>query len=365
MARRESLKKVKDEYRIDSHKLMYHPERVAQWLRGEDIYPIYVEISPSGACNHRCTYCALDYMGYQHRFLDTKILKQRLTEMGRLGIKSVMYAGEGEPFLHKDIAEIINHTKKSGIDVAITSNGVLFTEKIIKAALASITWIKISINGATKETYAKMHRTDEADFDRVIENLRRAVKFREAEGIDSTIGMQLILLPENVDEVVPLAKLARDIGVDYLVIKPYSQHLKSITRQYEGVTYSDFYHLSEELKSLCTDKFQAIFRINTMKHLEEEERGYKRCLALPFWAYIDSEGGLWGCSAYLSDERFVFGNLMNHTFEELWKGEKRKKTMEFVKNELDASECRVNCRMDAINRFLRDQLNPPAHVNFI
>jgi len=356
---------VTDRFRIDSHKLMYHPERVAQWLNGVDIYPLYVEISPSGACNHRCTYCALDYMGYQHRFLDTAMLKKRLTEMGRLGIKSVMYAGEGEPFLHKDIASIINHTVKAGIDVAITSNGVLFTEKIIEAALASITWIKISINGATKETYAKMHRTGEEDFARVIENITRAVEFRRAEGLDTAIGMQLILLPENVDEVIPLAKIARDIGADYLVIKPYSQHLKSITKQYEGVKYSEFYHLSEELKAISTDTFKTVFRINTMKKLEEEERGYRRCLALPFWAYIDSGANLWGCSAYLSDERFSFGNLMEHSFEEIWKGEKRRKTMEFVKNELDASECRVNCRMDSINRFLRDQLNPPAHVNFI
>ena len=130
-------KKVMDEFRIDSHKLMYHVDRVNDWLSGGNIYPIYMEVSPIGACNHRCTYCGLDYMEYQPRYLDPAILKARLTEMGSLGLKSIMYAGEGEPFLHKDITNIINHTKASGIDVAITSNGVLFTKKIIEAALAS------------------------------------------------------------------------------------------------------------------------------------------------------------------------------------------------------------------------------------
>ena len=51
-----------DKYRIDSHKLVYHVSRVNGWLNGENIYPIYAEISPSGACNHRCSYCALDFM---------------------------------------------------------------------------------------------------------------------------------------------------------------------------------------------------------------------------------------------------------------------------------------------------------------
>src|SRR3989339_1566175 len=110
-----------DKYRIDSHKLMYHVSRINDWLEGKIIYPIYVEISPSGACNHRCTYCALDFMEYKPRFLKTELLKKRLFEMGQLGIKSIMYAGEGEPLLHKDIADIINHTRKAGIDLAITT----------------------------------------------------------------------------------------------------------------------------------------------------------------------------------------------------------------------------------------------------
>ena len=35
-----------DKIRMDSHKLIYHPEQVAKWLRGENIDPIEVEISP-------------------------------------------------------------------------------------------------------------------------------------------------------------------------------------------------------------------------------------------------------------------------------------------------------------------------------
>ncbi|MBE9532248.1 MAG: radical SAM protein, partial [Proteobacteria bacterium] len=35
-----------DKYKIDSHKLIYHVERTNEWLSGEDIYPIYVEMSP-------------------------------------------------------------------------------------------------------------------------------------------------------------------------------------------------------------------------------------------------------------------------------------------------------------------------------
>lgn len=354
-----------DEYKIDSHKLMYHVGRVNDWLEGKDVYPVYIEVSPSGTCNHRCTYCALDYMEYQHRFLDAPKLKERLTEMGRLGVKSIMYAGEGEPLLHKEIGRIINHTKASGIDVAITSNGVLFNEKLIETALKSITWIKVSINAATKETYARVHRTGEADFDRVIKNISAAVRFREAHRLSSTIGMQLILLPENVNEAVLLAKKARDIGADYLVIKSYSQHLKSLTSQYRDFNYSDYYHLADEFKKLTDGRFKVVFRMHTMKKLEEKKRTYDKCLALPFWSYIDAGGGVWGCSAYLGDERFHLGNIMESTFEEVWKGGKRKQALEHAATSLDTGECRKNCRMDEVNRYLWELTHPSLHVNFI
>jgi len=64
---------MKDEYRFDSHKLMLHPGRVAAWLEGNRIAPIYIEISPSGACNQKCRFCALDFY-HQRRFLETSLV---------------------------------------------------------------------------------------------------------------------------------------------------------------------------------------------------------------------------------------------------------------------------------------------------
>jgi radical SAM protein with 4Fe4S-binding SPASM domain len=308
-------------------------------------------------------------MEYQNRFLNTQVYKEHATELARLGLKSIMFAGEGEPFLHKDIVEMINHTKASGIDVAITTNGVLFGEKLFTETLRSISWTKVSINAATPKTYAAIHRTDEKDFGRVIENITKAVKYRNEQKIDSTIGMQMILLPENRHEAVELATIARDIGADYLVIKSYSQHLKSITTQYKDFSYDMEMGLKEELDKISTENFSVVFRANAMSKLSAEKknkgRGYARCLALPFWSYIDAGGGVWGCSAYLSDERFLFGNINENSFEEIWTGEKRRKCMEFVDSELDVTECRTNCRMDEVNRYLSELKNPASHVNFI
>ncbi len=354
-----------DKYRIDDHKLMYHVDRVADWHQGKDVYPIYMEASPAGVCNHRCTYCALDFMEYQRRFLDTGLFKDRVSELGRLGLRSMMFAGEGEPFLHKDMAEITRHAKASGIDTSFTTNGVLLKKNILEQVLDVTSWIKVSINGATPGTYAKIHRTREDDFARLMENLKEAVSIRRANKYRCALGLQLLLLPENHQEAVPLAVLARDMGLDYLVIKPYSQHPQSRTNQYSGIRYSDYAYLDEPLTALNTKDFKVVFRTQTMKKWDEAQRRYERCLALPFWSYIDAGGNVWGCSVFLGDERFLYGNIYEQTFQQIWEGEKRKTSLQWVEKDMCAKDCRVNCRMDKINAYLWDVRHPSEHVNFI
>ncbi len=354
-----------DKYRIESHKLNFHIDRVRDWLAGKNIYPIYVEISPCGACNHRCLYCALDFIGYPPVFLDRDVLRERLFEMGRLGVKSIMYAGEGEPFLHRHIGQIILDTKKAGMDVAVTTNGVLFDKKLCDAALSHLSWIKVSITAGTKKTYARLHQTKPGDFDRVMKNMSYAVALKRRKGLKCALGVQIILLPENYGEITLLARKVRDIGMDYLVVKPYSQHPLSKTRKYKFIRYAKYLDLDEKLRRFNSDRFNTIFRIHTMKKWDEARCAYRKCLALPFWTYIDSQGHVWGCSNYLTRKEFYLGDIYKKTFKEIWRSKTRKTFVGWAKENLDSSQCRVNCRMDEVNRYLWELTHPPEHVNFI
>lgn len=354
-----------DKYRIDSHKLHYHPERVAAWRQGENVYPLYMEISPAGCCNHRCLFCGLDFMEYQRTFLDTAMLKERLTELGRLGLKSAMYAGEGEPFLHKDMAELAVHTKAAGIDPAFTTNAVLMTPEVSKEILPHTSWIKVSFNAGTAETYAAIHRAAPSHFHKVLANLEAAVKLRRDNGLACTLGMQILLLPDNHGEIETLARTARDLGLDYLVVKPYSQHPQSKTRLFENTDYAFAEDLAERLEQYRTETFSPIVRLNAIRKWQDKARTYTRCLGLPFWSYMDASGNIWGCSVFLSDERFLYGNVNEQTFQEIWEGPKRTQSMQWFNASFDPSQCRINCRMDVINSYLWDLANPPAHCNFI
>src|SRR3989338_7081851 len=82
-----------DKNKIDSHKLYLHPKRVSSWMEVNDwtnaksVYPLYVEISPTGSCNHRCRFCAVDFMEYPDVCIEEELLKKRISEMAERGVK--------------------------------------------------------------------------------------------------------------------------------------------------------------------------------------------------------------------------------------------------------------------------------------
>jgi radical SAM protein with 4Fe4S-binding SPASM domain len=78
-----------------------------------------------------------------------------------------------------------------------------------------------------------------------------------------------------------------------------------------------------------------------------------------------ASGDVYSCSAYLLDPRFKLGNIGSSTFREVWEGEPRRANWEFVRRNLDISECRLNCRMHKSNEYLDALAKGVEHQNFV
>jgi radical SAM protein with 4Fe4S-binding SPASM domain len=258
----------------------------------------------------------------------------------------------------------VRFTKDRGIDVSMTTNGVLFTKDISDKILKSLSWVRVSLNAGTAKAYAEVHRTRPEDFNRVLSNLSEAVNIKKKKKLNAIIGVQLLLLPENAKGVLVLAGALKKIGVDYLTIKPYSQHPLSGHRIDSKFKYEGFGYLEDELKKIENKNFKVIFRAETMARLSSG-KDYRHCLGLPFWAYIDACGNVYACSAFLGKKEFCYGNIYQQDFKAIMNSKRRRDIVKKAALSLDVDHCRQVCRLDKINSYLWELKHPGPHVNFI
>jgi radical SAM protein with 4Fe4S-binding SPASM domain len=351
-------------FNFDGHKLFYQFETTYKLLSEQEVNPVYIEYSPVGHCNHRCTFCAYDYIGYQSRRLDKEKTLQSIKDFAKLGTKAMLFAGEGEPLIHPDIDEFILTCYENSVASAIYTNGVLFTPKRANKILDKLTFIRISFNAGTKDNYKQIHQSD--DYEKVVENIKYATALKNEKNLQTDIGLQIVVLPENLHTIVDLAKLGQELGVDYLAIKPFVQH-----NDQEGYEFSENFSLDEveemldEAEKYSTSNYKVIARKEAF--IKYHDRSYNHCLALPLFGVILSNGKVYSCGPYLDNEAFCYGNIHEQSVEEIVHGEKRKKILDFAAKKLDCKgECMPNCRLDAINRSLWELKNPSLkHIDFI
>ncbi len=351
-------------FAIDSHKLIYHPHRVSDWSEGKDIYPIYVEISAVNRCNYRCCFCAFDYTGYQGDIFSKDSLNTAISEMADCGVKSIVFAGTGEPLLHPNIADFVTQAVKSGIDVGMSTNGALLKEEISRTLVENLSWIRISFNAGSPGSYSEIHGCPEIQYDLVQDNIRKLVKLKKELNSTITIGAQCLILDKNQHELLSLTREMKTIGVDYFSLKPYSQHPDSIHQQsikpQAKLAIADI----KNIESVADNNFRVIIRKNSLAALNNTEKPYDKCLGLPFLCYLEADGYLYACNTFMGDKLCAYGNLNENSFQEVWRSERKQKVIDRLSSMVQ-KKCRQACRLDQINQYLCALKNPPAHVNFI
>ncbi len=356
-----------DKYNIDGHKMYWHLDRVLEWQKNEMISPIYLEISPVSYCNNNCIFCGVDFAMDNKSRLDTEIFCERLREMGKLGVKSMMFAGEGEPLLHKDIAKFIRTAKEAGIDVSMTTNGSLGNYEVWQEILPYLTWIRFSLDAGSPGVYSKVHGVPESVFEKTVNSIKDAVRVKKERGLDVTIGVQYLVIEENLSDIENSIEKITEINADYFSLKPYSLNPKMIKQRDELYTEEKTEYIQKIVgRHNNGNGTNIIFRKGSMGKYMEGEMQFNHCYALPFYGYLSSSGDFYVCKEFIGEERFKAGNIYENEMNDIFFGKKREELIKFGHYKLAVGdECRMNCRMARINEFMEIIDNKVDHVNFI
>ncbi|MDO8445616.1 MAG: radical SAM protein [Deltaproteobacteria bacterium] len=362
-----------EKYRLDGHKLIYHLDRILEWQRGERIAPIQIDMGLTKFCNVGCIYCIGVTQGGMTKgeMIEPDALMRFIGDCGRLGVRSIAYIGDGEPTLNPGLYDSIILAKKLGMDIGMATNGILLDMNHAHEMLRDSTFIRINLSAADPDSFLRIHQSSKSNFSMLIEKIKSLVSLRNQNNYDCTIGIQMVLIPENFDQVVKLAKLGTEIGVDYLQIKQCSDtEYKEI-----GINPDDYKKVENDLKEaekLSTENYLVKVKWNKINILGETDlykggfRKYDICYGTPFLGQISGNGDVYPCGPFFGKKRFYMGNINHESYYDIVKSDRYWEVQEDIIKNVDVHcDCAVGCRQDYINKFLWDVKNPPDHINFV
>lgn len=284
-------------------KLALHPQ-LGRHLAGQKVYPVGLEISPSGTCQASCDFCF--YAGGElgeHRkvFLQKERLFGLFEEMRDLGCKAVTWTGGGEPSLHPAINDLVWACADYDLEQGMFTNAL--SGPRYEPSLLS--WVRVTMTD-------KPYRVD------VIERLRAC----------KTLGFAFNYKgPEDDGYLRATLELAGRVKADYVQVRP--------ALAFHGQTVDiEPPKIDHPLLHVTGYKFEDA----------RVPHGYDRCEGYHFVPFLWEDGNLDVCAYMRRHPGYTLGNIYKDSLKDIMD-----RAPAFVPVR---SRCQVCCKNHEINKLV-------------
>lgn len=331
-------------------------------LKGYAPLPINIVFEATYRCNLRCVMCP--YYGEKgvrpkiENELSFSEIKAIIDEISKFG-PSILITG-GEPFLRKDIIQIMEYIESKALEYSLVTNGTLIDKeiahKLVKLNPCSITF---SLDGP-EQIHDKI-RGIKGTFKKVIKAIH-SIKNTS----DIPININCVITPLNLNYLEEMIDIAKDLNVDLQY-----QHLmftntniidrqKKIMKKYFNIDYADRLIglndnlnidvdiLTEKIKSIKTKEISVKISFLPDISVKEIPKYYMdidnythsdKCLYPWMEARINPYGFLYPCIEY------SVGNLKTDSFKNIYNGQKMKYFRTVLKKEKLFPICARCCKI--------------------
>ena len=288
-----------------------------------DIGPLFIwDITEK--CDLYCAHCHRKPSLYdQEESLSNEKCLSIIEDIAKMNPRILLLAG-GEPLLRKNVFDIIDKCKSSGVKVGLLTNGTLINKamaQIIKDH--DVNYVGISIDG--KETYHDHFKGKDGSFKlswSAIDNLLKC-------GIQT--GVRFTLTKENKDDLIYILERSFESGVKrfclhHLVYSGRVNEVADLNREEKREVMSKFFTrvkqisgLDDEFEVLTAGNHADLIYLSKMLKCDDavleciNERG--GCSAGNKVVYLDPTGVVYPCP-FLLDE--PMGNINDTPLLKIW-----------------------------------------------
>ena len=329
-------------------KILRHDTRVKEFIETGFSVPITVEFDMTNICNNNCPFC----FGFYKRNENKNHFRKEeaidiLNQLKEEGVLAVTFTGGGDPLVNKNTIDVMEYANRIGLEIALITNGLALTKDVAERAIKICTWIRISVDADSPETYLKTHGVGKKAWDLMLNNLKTLVKLKKETSSDCTIGVGYLTLSDTIelDKMLRFTKLFKEIGVDYSQFRPI---LLTWDETKEVQFDNSLPNILECVKE-STDQYDVLYskpKYDLMEKSKKYWRPYGVCLGVNFTTVVSANKKVYMCCHHRGIEKYMLGDLSKESFSEIWK--KRQK----VFDKIDFKDCPYFCRNNPFNIIL-------------
>lgn len=346
-----------DPYRldVDGTKIGWYVDRVLAWQRGERIAPILVDLSWTRQCNAACVFCAAMTQASDG---GGKITKQQafdfLSDCAEVGVKGVSLISDGESTVVPWYEESIEHGAKVGLKIGVGTNGVRLKRRVLERILPHISYLRFNFSAGDRHRYKHIMGLRDRDYDQVIQNVKDAMDIVRKNNYPCNVNLQMVTMPEFHDQILPLARLARELQPHYLVYK----HCADSKDGMIGVDYKKYdalYDTFKEAEAMSTKDFRVVVKWSRLK--DEGKRDYQKCFGPAFILQLSGNGLIAPCGQLFQEKyrKFHIANIARgDRFRDVVKSDRYWDVLRYLgSDEFNAQRnCGPNCLQTLSNSWL-------------
>jgi GTP 3',8-cyclase len=176
-----------------------------------------LRISVTDRCNIRCFYCMPnENIRFKPRdeILSFEEIVRFVRVVSQMGVRRLRLTG-GEPLVRSDVPQLVEQLAKLPLvdDLALTTNGILLAEQAGPLRRAGLRRINISLDTLSEDVFQTITRRE--GLDRVLAGIAAAQDI----GFDRIRLNAIAIRGLTEDEIVPLARFARERGLELRFIE--------------------------------------------------------------------------------------------------------------------------------------------------
>jgi MoaA/NifB/PqqE/SkfB family radical SAM enzyme len=171
--------------------------------------PVYVQFYITARCNLTCQQCNIIYANSDVRECGIDEIKVIADNLAELGTAIVLLTG-GEPFIRKDIHEIVHAFESRGIHVRMQTNGFASEAQIEKVIEAGGRDISISLDSLNPATQDHINGDFDHSWHKALKTISLFTKYLPSENSFASFGC--VIQRDNIADIEDVIRFGSRIG---------------------------------------------------------------------------------------------------------------------------------------------------------